>query len=177
MAGDLNVVTLVGRLTRDSEIRYSQKGDAVVRFSVAINRRKRNADGTWGDEVNYFNCVYFGKSAEAVNQYLSKGTQVAINGELRQNRYEVEGQARSTVEVFVNSLQLLGSSQNSQQSYRDSLETPRQSSYSRPNSQYENRGRSQAPSQSMGSQSVDDSLDNVDFSGGPENYGDDPIPF
>ena len=63
MAGDLNVVTLVGRLTRDSEIRYSQKGDAVVRFSVAINRRKRNADGTWGDEVNYFNCVYFGKSA------------------------------------------------------------------------------------------------------------------
>lgn len=177
MAGDLNVVTLVGRLTRDSEIRYSQKGDAVVRFSVAINRRKRNADGTWGDEVNYFNCVYFGKSAEAVNQYLSKGTQVAINGELRQNRYEVEGQARSTVEVFVNSLQLLGSSQNSQQSYRDSSETPKQSSYSRPNSQYENRGRSQAPSQSMGSQSVDDSLDNVDFSGGPENYGDDPIPF
>lgn len=177
MAGDLNVVTLVGRLTRDSEIRYSQKGDAVVRFSVAINRRKRNADGTWGDEVNYFNCVYFGKSAEAVNQYLSKGTQVAINGELRQNRYEVEGQARSTVEVFVNSLQLLGSSQNSQQSYRDSSEPARQSSYSRPNSQYENRGRSQAPSQSMGSQSVDDSLDNVDFSGGPENYGDDPIPF
>ena len=175
MAGDLNVVILVGRLTRDSEIRYSQKGDAIVRFSLAINRRKRNADGE--DEVHYFNCVYFGKAAEAVNQYLTKGRQVAINGELRQNRYEVEGQARSTVEIFVNSLQLIGGSQNTQHSNSVSFEPSRQSSYSRVNSQYENRGRSQAPSQSMGSQSVDDSLENVDFSGGPENYGDDPIPF
>lgn len=177
MAGDLNVVTLVGRLTRDSEIRYSQKGDAVVRFSVAINRRKRNGDGSWEDEVNFFNCVYFGKSAEAVNQYLTKGRQVAINGELRQNRYELDGQTRSTVEIFVNNLQLIGGSQNTQQQSRDSYDSPRQSSYSRPNSQYENRGRSQGPMQSMGSQSVDDSLENVDFSGGPENYGDDPIPF
>ena len=176
MAGDLNVVTLVGRLTRDSEIRYSQKGDAVVCFSIALNRRKRNVDGSWEDEANFFNCVYFGKSAEAINQYLTKGRQVAIFGELRQNRYESDGQTRSTVEIFVNTLQLLGGNQNSGSQPRDSFDSPRQSSYSRPTSQYENKPRSQAPQRGMGSDSVD-LLENVDFSGGPENYGDDPIPF
>ena len=70
MAGDLNVVTLVGRLTRDSEIRYSQKGDAVVRFSIALNRRKRNVDGSWEDEANFFNCVYFGKSLKETIEFI-----------------------------------------------------------------------------------------------------------
>ncbi len=176
MAGDLNVVTLVGRLTRDSEIRYSQRGEAVVRFSVAVNRRKRNADGGWEDEANFFNCVYFGKSAEAVNQYLTKGRQVAVNGELRQNRYEVEGQSRSTVEIFVNNLQLIGGGQNSQGARSDFNDQPRQSSYQR-NTQYDSRAQARPQQTARPQMPTEDSLDSVDFSNGPENYGDDPIPF
>ncbi len=112
MATDLNVVALVGRLVRDAELKYSQGGTAVLRFSIAVNRSRKNADGSWDDEVNYFDCVYFGRNAGSVNQYLEKGRQVSIQGELRQSRWEQDGQTRSRVEVFVNNLSLLSSAQN-----------------------------------------------------------------
>lgn len=114
MANDLNVVALVGRLTRESELRYTNGGSAVCRFSIAVNRRKRSGD-KWEDEVSYFDCAMFGKSAENMNQYLEKGRQVSIVGELRQNRWEQDGQSRSKVEIFVNNLQLLGSSGSGEQ--------------------------------------------------------------
>ena len=107
MAGDMNVVAILGRLVRESDIRYSQAGGAVCRFSIAVNRRKRVGD-RWEDEANFFDCVYFGKAAEAVNQYLTKGRQVSIVGELHQSRWEQDGQARTRVEIFVNNLTLLG---------------------------------------------------------------------
>lgn len=113
MANDLNVVALVGRLTRESELRYTNGGSAVCRFSIAVNRRKRSGD-KWEDEVSYFDCALFGKSAESMNQYLEKGRQVSIIGELRQNRWEQDGQSRSKIEIFVNSLQLLGSGSGEQ---------------------------------------------------------------
>ena len=84
---DINCVTLTGRLTRDAELKYTQNGGAIVRFSIAVNRSKRNADGSWADEASYFDCVYFGKGAESVNSYLSRGRQVAVSGELRQSRW------------------------------------------------------------------------------------------
>ena len=114
MANDLNVVAVTGRLTRDSELRYSNGGMAIAKFSIAVNRRAKGADGQWADEASFFDCSMFGKAAEGVNQYLNKGTHVAINGELRQNRWEQDGQTRSKVEVMVNSLTLLGSPQDGQ---------------------------------------------------------------
>ena len=107
---DLNSVCLIGRLTRQAEIRYSQAGGgAVVRFSIAVNRRKRSADGSgWEDEANFFDCVFFGRSAESINQYLEKGRQVSIVGELRQSRWEQDGASRSRVEIVVNQLNLIG---------------------------------------------------------------------
>ena len=108
MAGDINVVVLVGRLTRNAELRYPQNGgNASLRFSIAVNRSRRNASGEWEDEANFFDCVYFTRSAESLSQYLEKGRQVAIQGELRQNRWESDGQTRSRVEIFVNNLTLL----------------------------------------------------------------------
>jgi single-strand DNA-binding protein len=114
MASDLNVVAVTGRLTRDSELRYSNGGTAIAKFSIAVNRRAKGADGQWTDEASFFDCSYFGKGAEGVNQYLNKGTQVAINGSLVQSRWEQDGQNRSKVEVMVSSLTLLGSSQDGQ---------------------------------------------------------------
>ncbi|MBN1648095.1 MAG: single-stranded DNA-binding protein [Spirochaetales bacterium] len=109
MANDINHVVLVGRLTRDAELKYTNTGTAISKFSVAVNRRKRSGD-QWTDEVSYFDIVLWGKTAETLNQYLQKGKQVAVSGELRQNRWEQEGQNRSKVEVIANNIQLLGGS-------------------------------------------------------------------
>lgn len=107
MANDINHVVLVGRLTRDAELRYTNAGMAISKFSIAVNRRKRSGE-QWEDEASFFDVTYFGKAAEAVNQYLGKGKQIAVDGELRQNRWEQDGQARSKVEIVANQVQLLG---------------------------------------------------------------------
>ncbi|NLY07292.1 MAG: single-stranded DNA-binding protein [Spirochaetales bacterium] len=109
MATDINCVFLVGRLTRESELRYTNAGTAVSRFSLAVNRRKRTGD-KWEDEVSFFDCVLWGKQAESLNPYLEKGRQVCVSGELRQNRWEQDGQSRSKVEVVVNNIEFFGSS-------------------------------------------------------------------
>jgi len=104
---DINRVILVGRLTRDAELRYTGGGMAVCKFSLAINRRKKSGD-RWEDEAHFFDVVLFGKQGEAINQYLVKGKQVGIDGELRQNRWEQDGQPRSKVEIAAFNVQLLG---------------------------------------------------------------------
>ncbi len=108
MANDLNQVVLVGRLTRDAELRFTQTGTAIGRMSIAVNRRKRSGDNQWADEVSYFDVVLWGKIAESLQSYLTKGKQVAVSGELRQSRWEQDGQKRSRVEVVASSVQLLG---------------------------------------------------------------------
>ena len=108
MANDINVVVLVGRLVRDCEVKVTAGGTSVCRFSVAINRRKKTGE-TWADEVNYFDVSLWGRSADTLKPYLTKGRQVSIEGELRQNRWEQDGQARSKVEIFANQVQLLSS--------------------------------------------------------------------
>ncbi|MDR2747408.1 MAG: single-stranded DNA-binding protein [Treponema sp.] len=104
---DINHVVLVGRLTRDAELKYTANGQAVCKFSLAVDRRKKNGD-QWVEEVSFFDVVLWGKQGEAVNQYLLKGKQVGIEGELRQNRWEQDGQSRSKVEISATNLQLLG---------------------------------------------------------------------
>ncbi len=104
---DINRVILVGRLVRDAELKYTNSGFAVGKFSIAVNRRRKSGD-QWVEEANFFDIVVWGKTAEALNQYLVKGKQVAIDGELRQNRWEQEGQTRSKVEISANNIQLLG---------------------------------------------------------------------
>ncbi|MDT4762878.1 single-stranded DNA-binding protein [Sphaerochaeta sp. PS] len=160
MANDLNVIALVGRLTRESELRYSSGGMAICRFSLAVNRRKRTADNKWEDEANFFDCTMFGKSAEGLNQYLEKGRQVSILGELRQSRWEQDGQSRSRVEIVVNSLQLLSSSSG------DRTERPRTDGpAARTQGSYGAKPATPPPT-----------MPDMDF-GGPEQFDDDQIPF
>lgn len=110
---DINVVVVVGRLTRDSELKYTKSGMPIVRFSVAVNR-SRKQDDQWVDETSFFEIDYWGKAAEAVNKYLTKGQQVAIEGELRQDRWEQDGQARSKVVINATNVRLLGSAAGGQ---------------------------------------------------------------
>lgn len=161
MANDLNVVALVGRLTRESELRYSSGGMAICRFSIAVNRRKRTGDNKWEDEANFFDCTMFGKSAESINQYLEKGRQVSILGELRQSRWEQDGQARTRVEIAVNSLQLLSSPSG------ERSETRRNDGGTRNQGSYAPRQTSNGPVNAPPSMDMD----------GPEQFDDDQIPF
>ena len=104
---NLNHVVLIGRLTRDAELKYTNSGMAVAKLSIAVNRRKRSGD-QWTEEANFFDITVFGKTAENLTQYLVKGKEIAVEGELRQSRWEQDGQPRSRVEVVANNIQLLG---------------------------------------------------------------------
>jgi single-strand DNA-binding protein len=104
---DLNHVVLIGRLTRDAELKYTANGQAVCKFSIAVNRSKKNGD-QWVDEPNFFDIVLWGRQGETLNQYLVKGKLIGVDGELRQDRWEQDGQNRSKVEIVAKNLQLLG---------------------------------------------------------------------
>lgn len=102
-----SVVVLVGNLTRDAQLKYTPSGFPICTFGIAINTRKKNGD-QWVDEANFFDIELFGKSAESLNQYLTKGKMVGVEGELRQDRWEQDGQSRSKVKIVANKVNLLG---------------------------------------------------------------------
>ncbi|MDR0554129.1 MAG: single-stranded DNA-binding protein [Treponema sp.] len=104
---DLNHVAIIGRLTRDAELKYTAGGQAVCKFSIAVNRRRKVGE-QWADEANFFDIVLWGKQGESLNQYLVKGKQIGVDGELRQDRWEQDGQNRSKVEIVAANIQLLG---------------------------------------------------------------------
>jgi single-strand DNA-binding protein len=104
---DMNHVSLIGRLTRDAEYKVLPSGQAVCNFSIAVNRRRKNGDN-WEDEANYFDIVLWGKQADSLNRYLVKGKQIGVDGELRQDRWQQEGQNRSKVVISAINVQLLG---------------------------------------------------------------------
>ena len=104
---DINSVVVVGRLTRDAEIRYTPNGTAVLDLPVAVNRSVKRGD-TWEDEASFFDVTLFGKLAEGVAQYCTKGQQVGIQGSLRQDRWEKDGVPRSKVKIIADTVRLLG---------------------------------------------------------------------
>jgi single-strand DNA-binding protein len=104
---DVNHVILIGRLTRDSELKYTSGGMAVNKFAIAVNRRRKKGD-SWVEEASFFDIILWGRAAETLQQYLVKGKQVAIEGELRQNRWEQDGQSFSKIEIMAQNVQLLG---------------------------------------------------------------------
>jgi single-strand DNA-binding protein len=124
---DLNTLTVVGRLTRDGELKYTASGTAVSEFSIAVHGiRKRGSN--WEEQVSFFPVSLFGKTAESVSPYLRKGTQVGIRGELQQQRWEHEGRQMSKVVILAQELQLLSRPQspavNSVPSTRPSFQPP-----------------------------------------------------
>src|SRR3954464_3016324 len=112
---NLNKVMLIGRLTRDPEVRTFANGGKVAKFGFAVNNRKKNQQtGAWEDEpvfldVEAFNRGEFGKQADLVEQYLAQGRQVFIEGHLRLDQWEKDGQKRSRLVVVVDNLQFLDS--------------------------------------------------------------------
>lgn len=98
----MNKVILMGRLTRDPEVRYSQgeNATATARFSVAVNRRFKNAEGNY--DADFINCVAFGKSAEFVEKYFKKGMAIGLTGRIQTGNYtNKDGQKVYTTDVVV----------------------------------------------------------------------------
>lgn len=89
----MNLVILKGRLTKDPDIRTTQDGKTIARYSLAVDRYKEGAD--------FINCVCFGKTAEFVEKYLSKGMSILINGHIQTGSYEKDGKKIYTTEVVV----------------------------------------------------------------------------
>ena len=106
---DLNNWQGIGRATKDAVITTSHSGMTVCKFSIASNGYKEG-------EVSFFNCVLFGKFAEGVGRFITKGKQLAIQAELKQNKWvdKNTGQNRYTIELVVSGLQLLGGGQSAQ---------------------------------------------------------------
>lgn len=141
MAEDINRVVLVGRLTRDAELMYTNSGFALCKFSVAVNRRRKSGD-QWIEEPNFFDISLWGKRGESLNSYLVKGQQVAVEGQLRQERWEQDGAKRSKITVEASNIQLLGSRGDGQRTSNSNYnapannQAPQQRSQSQPFEQY-----------------------------------------
>lgn len=118
---DINKVILIGHLTRDAELAYTNGGTAFSKFSIAVNK-EYTSNGEKVKEVSYFDVTQWGKGAEVLAQYLKKGKQIAVEGELKQDRWEKDGKTISKVGVKADLIQLLGGGNSSGNSSRSADE-------------------------------------------------------
>ena len=108
----MNKIMLIGRLTKDPELRYTQSGTAVASVTLAVDRRFPNQNGE--READFINCVAWNKSAEFVANYFHKGKQMALEGRLQVRSYEGnDGQRRWVTEVVAEQIEFVGSKNDS----------------------------------------------------------------
>lgn len=105
----INSVSISGNVTRDPILKETVSGSFILKFSVAVNDRRKNKDGQWEDYASFIECVMFGKRAESISQYVKKGTKVAIHGKLNQDVWQDKesGKMRSSVSVYVDEIELM----------------------------------------------------------------------
>lgn len=115
MASDLNRVTLIGRLTRDPELRYTPSGMAVASFSLA-NNKTYSSGGEKKEQVSYFDCVAWSKMGEIITEYCKKGKQIAVEGRLQQRRWDdQDGNKKSKIEIVVENFQFLSGGKSTEE--------------------------------------------------------------
>ncbi|WP_027359287.1 single-stranded DNA-binding protein [Desulforegula conservatrix] len=182
MAG-VNKVIIMGNLGRDPELSYTQGGMAVCKFSIATSKRKK--DGT--DVTSWHRCTAFGRTAEIITQYVGKGSQLYVEGELSYGQYEKDGIVRYTTDIYVNEFAFVGAAKGGQQSYDSQMGQPPQQSYQppqqnfqAPQQQYQQRPNqqqafNQPPQQQQNYQQAPPSYPEDDFTFTPPK--DDDIPF
>lgn len=110
MARGVNKVILLGNLGKDPEVKYTQSGMAIARFSLATTERAKDKDGNWQDKTEWHNLVAFGRTAEVAGEYLKKGRTIYIEGALRTSSWDDKesGQKKYKTEVIVNDLVMVG---------------------------------------------------------------------
>ncbi|MGL4568883.1 MAG: single-stranded DNA-binding protein [Fusobacteriaceae bacterium] len=97
----MNLIVLIGRLTRDPELKFGQSGKAYCKFSIAVDNPMKK------DEADFVNCSAFGKTAELIGEHMRKGSKIGVNGRFSMNRYEKDGEKRTSYEVLVDRIEFL----------------------------------------------------------------------
>ncbi len=144
-----NKVILVGRLTRDIELRYSQSGGAIASASIATNHNY-TSNGEKKEEVCYTDLTFFGRSGEIANQYLRKGSQILVEGRLKFDQWvDQNGQKRSKHSVVVETMKMMDSKGSNQgaQDGGNSYQTPQAQAQNQAPSQQQQAQSYQAPQQ------------------------------
>lgn len=111
----MNKIILVGNLTRDMELRYTQSGGAVGKSGIAVNKKYKNQNGDQIEDVMFIDFTLWGRAAEIANQYLKKGSQVLIEGELKLEQWtDQSGQKKSKHTVTAQNMKMLGGKNDNQ---------------------------------------------------------------
>ncbi|MCG7196540.1 single-stranded DNA-binding protein [Pediococcus pentosaceus] len=170
----INRTVLVGRLTRDPELRYAGSGAAVATFTVAVNRIFTNSQGE--READFINCVMWNKTAENFCNFTRKGSLVGIDGRIQTRSYEnQQGQRVYVTEVVAENFSLL-ESKNSNQIQKDGEHSNYQPQNSIPNQQNNQNDNLQPQNNSSNGQYGNYSNPNDPFSSAPQ-INDDDLPF
>ncbi len=146
-----NRVVLVGNLTRDPELRTIASGTPVTEIGLAVNERRRDQNGNWIEDPNFFDVTVWGRSAEVLQQFARKGSSILVEGRLKQDTWEQDGQKRSKVKVVADRILLMGSRDSGQgggsyQSSGNSYQSSNGGGYSQRPQQPRGGGYSNAPS-------------------------------
>ena len=131
---NFNRVTLMGNLTRDPELRYTPNGQAVADFRLAVNRRSRTTEGERRDSVTFVDITAWGRQAEVINEYFTKGRPIFLEGRLQLDEWtSSDGQRRSKLKVVLDSFQFITPREGSREPRRrDSVASPRLAARRRP---------------------------------------------
>jgi len=105
---DFNQVILMGNLTRTPKLSYTTNQTAVVEFGLGVNRKFKKQDESMGEEVLFVECQCFGKRAEVINKYFSKGNPIFVVGRLKLESWEHEDKKHSRIRVIVESFEFIG---------------------------------------------------------------------
>ena len=178
----MNSANLVGRLTKDIEIRYTQGSDAVGTFNLAVNRPFKNANGE--READFINCVVWRKTAENLANFTHRGSQIGVTGRIQTRNYDKDGQRVYVTEVIVESFDLLDKRedngqqsgnqsrpQNNQQNVNQYGNSNRQGGY---NNQPQNNQQNGRPFDNV---SVPNNVPSSNQNGRPIDISDDQLPF
>ena len=139
----MNNVQILGTITREPELKYTQSGTAILSFGIAYNEKYKKQDGSFEDKAHFFDVTAFGKRGETINQYFSKGARILIGGSLDfQSWNDQQGQKRSKVSIKLNDFDFIDKKTDNQQSNNSqaNYQQPQQQApqYQSPAPQYEN---------------------------------------
>lgn len=135
MANDLNNLVIIGRLTKDlgsdpngKDFAYTQSGMCIARLSIAVNHSQKQQDGSFASVADFFDVTVFGKLAENLKPYLTKGKQIVVQGHLTQDKWvdQQTGQNRSKIGIIAENIQLVGGQSQNNNGYQQNYQQPAQ---------------------------------------------------
>ncbi len=109
----LNKIILIGRLTRDPDVRYAASGTAIASFSIAVDRKRKDQNGE--KKTDFFRCKAFGKTAEVIQSWVKKGRLVAVDGSVEINEYEKDGERKTSFDIVCESFEVLDRAQETEE--------------------------------------------------------------